>query len=153
MDVRRRRVWTFRLANAFEEPDLETAPLRAITRSSCVHSAVKDLAALGRQLEMVARFRELPFPFGDHDGRQAVADDVDHRARHVHQLVDAEDECHPFERQAVARERAGEDDERGPRNAGIPLLVSISVRSMVICWPTVSSTPTACATNTDASDR
>ena len=96
---------------------------------------------------------ELPLPLGHHDRRQAVADDVRHRARHVHQRVDAEDQRDAFERQVVAGERAGRitSDARG--TPATPLLVSISVSSIVICWPNVSCTPAACATKTDASDR
>jgi len=38
------------------------------------------------------------FPAGDDDRGQAVADDVDGGAGHVHELVDAEDERHALER-------------------------------------------------------
>ena len=71
-----------------------------------------------RELELlIGGFDEFPFPLGHHHGRQTVADHVGHRARHVHQLVNAQNERHAFQRQSIAGERAGEDHERCPRNS------------------------------------
>src|SRR5688500_2947996 len=56
-------------------------------------------------------FAELSFPPCDDGGRQAVANDVGHRSRHVHQFVHPENQGDAFERQPVARQRTGEDNE------------------------------------------
>ena len=86
---------------------------------------------------------ERTFPFCDHDRRQAVADDVDHRAGHVHQLVDAEDENDALDRQvndASVPSRITSDARGTPAT---PFDVSISVATITICCVHDSSTPAA----------
>ena len=97
----------------------------------------------------------VPFPPRHHHRRQAVADEVDRRARHVHERVHAEDDGDALQRQAELRQRArrGSPATRAaPRRR--PLLVSISVSIISDLLATIGmSIPAACATNTDASAR
>ena len=44
--------------------------------------------------------RKVPFPASDHDGRQAIAQHVDSGSRHVHELVNPEEDEYRFDGQA-----------------------------------------------------
>jgi hypothetical protein len=57
------------------------------------------------------RLAEFTFPLRHNDRRQTVPHQVDGGARHVHQLVDAEDDRDTLEGQTKAGERAGEDHQ------------------------------------------
>ena len=74
-------------------------------------------------------------------------------SRHVHQLIDPEDDEHRLDRQAERRSVPSRmtSDARG--TPATPLLVSISVSSIVSCCPIVISMPAAWATKIEASDR
>src|SRR5262245_24945532 len=84
-----------------------TTDCNALSPTSAGLSLASHLVANRGGLQFrVARLAKFPFPLCHDDGGQAIADDVGHGARHVHQLVDAEDERDAGERQVVARERA-----------------------------------------------
>ena len=61
---------------------------------------------------------EFAFPAGDDGGGEAIADEIDCGACHVHEFVDADDEDDAFEREAEGDEGAGEDDLGGAGDAG-----------------------------------
>jgi hypothetical protein len=64
---------------------------------------------------------------------RTVADHVDGGPRHVHELVDAEDQRDPLERKPVAGQRTGEITSEARGTPATPLEVSMSVSSMVTC--------------------
>ena len=71
------------------------------------------------ELAAQARLVEVAGPFGDHDGRDAVADQVGQRARLRHEAVDAEDQRQPGDRHvADRRQRRRQHDEAAAGDAG-----------------------------------
>ena len=122
------------------------------------HSTAERVAAtLSRQTRSCSAPRQATArrsrPTAPSDRREAVADQVERRARHVHHRIDAEDDRDALKRQAELAsvpERIT-SDARG--TAATPLLVSISVSIMSSCCDSGMSMPAACATNTDASAR
>lgn len=63
-------------------------------------------------------FAEFAFPAGDDGGGEAVADEVDGGAGHVHEFVHADDQEDAFEGEVEGDEGAGEDDLGGAGDAG-----------------------------------
>src|SRR3954471_22744232 len=63
-------------------------------------------------------FAEFAFPLRYHHGRQAIPDYVDRGARHVHQLVNAEDDEDGLDREIETGSRAKKDDQACAWNGG-----------------------------------
>ena len=83
------------------------------------------LGGVGFGLRLVVEMRAHPldiertFPFRDHDGRDAVADQVGERARFRHEAVDPQDQGDRRDRdRADARQRRGQHDEARAGHAG-----------------------------------
>ena len=93
--------WTARRARTF---DGIIATLRMFRRGMpdrlARWKAARTSACPPLHAHRLRRLLKLTFPARDDHRRQTVAEHVDRRPRHVHQLVDAEDDEHRFDRQA-----------------------------------------------------
>src|SRR4029450_6167499 len=101
--------WTAAHASAIAAPSCPRAPTTAIRMSG----GLRGIAGRGR---LHLRVVEGACPTSN-DGRgDAVAHDVHGRPTHVHDLVDAEENRGPLEREAELREGGGEHDQRRARH-------------------------------------